>query len=369
MAQDTPDIIPHSTWTRKRIVFLGCVVLAWLCCAVWYLLPPSPAVVERFYSLGLYRAEVYMITPLTQWTPFSINLALMMLSVLGFIGLWIGRWIYLRRVKRRSHWIGLFWGPKWFFLLLPFNFIAFLALWGAGYERVPVDTRLHLDTATITDTESGQLRGMLLDIIKRDIPPPESRDVSRAVAATAQAMEEVVAEWDGRPVTVPRRVKAFPKGFLLFNGTSGMCSPLTLEAQVDGALPDATFVSVAAHELGHVAGFCREDEATLIGLVSGLRANDPLARYACALSAYVALLPAKGTKEAFNALPEMARNDLKKAQEISRRYRNPLVTKLSWKVYNKYLQSQGIKEGVKNYDRGILLFAGAWRKGLTALPK
>ena len=138
---------------------------------------------------------------------------------------------------------------------------------------------------------------------------------------------------------------------------------------MDGALPDASFVSVAAHELGHIAGYCREDEATLIGYVSGLRASDPLARYACALRAYVDLLPVKGKKEAFEALPEMARNDLKKTQEVARKYRNPLVSKLSWTVYNQYLKTQGVEEGVKNYDRGILLFAGAWRKGLTGLPQ
>ena len=354
---------------RKRtIVFWVVVALLWGFCGWWFLAAPSQETVESLYSRGIYRLAVACFTPVTQLFPFSLALVITIVAILGIPLLWALRWVQLRR-QGNPHWRGLLWGVKWIVAGTPFLVAWFIVVWGAGYQRVPAEKRLHFDTSAIAPEEAARLRGLLLDIIKRDIPPPEQRDVPRAVAAISKAMAEVVFEWDGRAIAMPRTVKATPKGVLLFNRTSGMCSPLTLEAQVDGALPSAAFVSVSAHELGHIAGCCSEDEATLIGFVAGLRAEDPLARYACALDAYMDLVPRDGRKEAMEALPELAREDLKKAHEAHARYRVQWFSKASWKIYNRYLQAQGIKEGVQNYGRGITLFTYAWRKGLTSLPK
>lgn len=356
--------------SRKQVpVFWLMAAGLWIFYAWWFFAAPSREVVERFFSRGMYRDVVACFTPVTQLFPFSLALVLSVAGLLGFPLLWAGMWVYLRRAKGAPHWRGLLWGPKWLAIGVPFLLAWFVVAWGAGYQRLPAEKRMQFDTSAIAPEEAAHLRGLLLDVIKRDMPPPEQRDVHRAVQAISEAMAEVAAEWDGRAITLPRGVKATPKGLLLFNSTSGVCSPFTLEPHVDGALPDASFVSVAAHELGHIAGCCSEDEATLFGFVSGLRAKDPLARYACALDAYMDLVPGKDRKEALEALPGLAREDLKKAQETYARYRVQWFSKASWKVYNKYLQAQGIKEGVQNYSRGITLFTYAWRKGLTALPK
>lgn len=357
---------------RKHIAFWALVALLWVGAAWWFLFPPSQQTVERLFTRGWYRWMVGFLAPITQLAPFSIALMLLIALLIGFPVLWAGTWVYLRRVRGRSHWAGLFWGPKCAVAATPILMLWFVVFWGAGYQRLPVEKRLNLDTAKITAEEAAQLRASLLDVVKRDMPSPEGRDVRRAVAAISKAMGETVAGWDGRAITLPRRVKATPKGFLLFNSTSGMCSPFTLEAQVDGGLPDTAFVFVSAHELGHIAGFCKEDEATMIGYVAGLRADDAYARYACALDAYVDLaaqLPTDEWKAARNLLPEAARDDLKKAAEAHEKYRIRWFSRISWRVYNKYLQAQGIKEGTKNYSRGITLFTYAWRKGLVNLPK
>ncbi|HPO15228.1 MAG TPA: DUF3810 family protein [Candidatus Hydrogenedentes bacterium] len=366
LAESAPSKPAHSVRWRFWVFILFLYAVA----GVWFLFTPAQDMVEKFFTRGWYRVMVGVMTPLTQWAPFSIALMLTIALIAGFPILWIGNWIYLRRWKKRSHWAGLLWGPKWAIAAAPVLIVWFVVFWGAGYQRVPVEKRLDLPTQEIQDTEAAQLRALLLAVIKRDLPPPEARDVNRTVAAIASTMKEVVAAWDGRAITMPSRVKATPKGFLLFNGTSGMCSPYTLEAQVDGGLPDAAFVHVAAHELGHIAGFCKEDEATLIGFVAGLRAGDPFARYACALDAYMDLarqLKKDEYKTAIEALPETAREDLKKANDAYKKYRITWFSQISWRVYDKYLQSQGIKEGRKNYSRGITLFTYVWRKGLVTL--
>ncbi len=147
-----------------------------------------------------------------------------------------------------------------------------------------------------------------------------------------------------------------------------MCVPFTVEPLVDGALPDTASVYSAAHELGHVAGFCPEDEASFAGYISGLWAEDAFARYACALSAYVDLitnLPEEEFKKALEVLPEAAKADLKKTEQAYRKYRLAWLSNVSWRAYDKYLQVQGIREGVRNYSHGITLLGYAWRGGLV----
>lgn len=354
--------------SRRGQVYWIVVAAAWGLCALWKYLPLSQAWIEENYSRGLYRVNVAVMTPLTAWLPSSIALGIVILILLGLPALWIGAWVYLRRTRGLSHWRGVWIGVRGLLLVVPVILLWFLVLWGAGYQRLPAEARLALDTHDIADDEAAVIRAKMLEIIDRDLTPPGRRDVGRAVAAIAEAMRGVVVEWDGLPITLPSRVKATPPGLLLSNGTSGMAVPLTLEPHVDGGLPDTAFVQTAAHELGHVAGINVEAEATLIGFVAGLRAQDAYARYAVALDVYTDLarqLPTEAYKAAIELLPQEARDDLKAARDATYRYRIDWYGKLSWRMYDKYLQSQGIKEGRKNYSRGITLFTFAWRKGLV----
>lgn len=356
-----------SRWSKFWMV-LGLV--CWAGLALWFVFPPPRAFVEGFYTRFMYRVIVAAVAPLTNSTTHSVALALMITLAAGFPLLWAVNWLYLRFVKGRSHWRGFFWGFQWAFFLTPIIAMWFLVFWAAGYQRLAPEERLKLDTSEITDEESALLRAQLLDIIRTDQPKaPEDRDAERALAAVAAAMKTTIKEWDGHSIWLPGGVKATPKGLLLANGTSGICTPYTLEPHVDGGLPDTAFVSTGAHELGHIAGMCTEAEATLIGFVAGMRAADAYARYAVALDMYVDLvrqLPGDTQKAAMEELPEVAREDLKKAREAAALYRIEWFRKVSWRAYDKYLQAQGIKEGVKNYGRGISLFLFLWRDGRMA---
>ncbi len=368
-AASEPAAVPAGLSWGWRIYWIA-VALAWGLCALWKYLPLSQAWIEENYSRGLYRVNVAVMTPLTAWLPSSIALGIVILILLGLPALWIGSWVYLRRTRGIPHWRGVWIGVRGLLLVVPMILLWFLVLWGAGYQRLPAEERLALDTREIGDEEAEAIRAAMLEIVRRDLTPPGQRDVGKAVAAIAEAMRGVAVEWDGLPITLPSRVKATPPGLLLSNGTSGMAVPLTLEPHVDGGLPDTAFVQTAAHELGHVAGINVEAEATLIGFVAGLRAQDAYARYAVALDVYTDLarqLPTEAYKAAIELLPQEARDDLKAARDATYRYRIDWYGKLSWRMYDKYLQSQGIKEGRKNYSRGITLFTFAWRKGLVHL--
>ena len=366
MSNET-EAVPARRLSRWSLFWMIAGLICWVISVLWYLYAPSQAFIEAYFSRAAYRVVQVLVAPLTNRLPFSLALVLIVALAAGYPLLWAGNWIRMRRTYGRSHWAGLFWGFKWAFFLAPIIQVWFLVFWGLGYQREPAEERLGLNATDITDAESAQLRAQLLQIILRDAPEgPEDRDVARALAAVAQAMRDTVREWDGLGIWVPDAVKATPPGLLLVNGTAGICTPFTLEPHVDGGLPDTAYVSTGAHELGHIAGMCAEAEATLIGFVAGMRAEDPYARYAVALDMYLDLvrqLPREQAKEAMKRLPEVVHQDLKNARDAHARYQIRWFENVSKRAYNSYLQSQGIKEGVKNYAYGISLFIYLWRDG------
>ena len=336
--------------------------LFWAFVAFWFVWPPSNAAVENDFSREWYPWVLGVMTPATQW--FSFPLVLLLLA--AFL-VWCG--IAGCRCWTRASFAKCIWRAlKWLFWLFPLLVTWGTVFWGAGYRRLPAEERLQLDTRPISSREESELRVLLLDTIKRNAATSERRDADIAISAIAVAMQNVVSQWNGRPLDLPWRVKTVPTGLLLRGSTSGVCSPFTLEALVDGGLPDTALVYTAAHELGHLAGFCSEAEASFLGYIAGLQAGDRFARYACALAAYMDLirqLEGPGLKAALDALPMIARQDLQAIDNAYQRYQIEWISRIGWKTYNRYLKAQGIQEGIGNYSRGISLFSYAWRQGIS----
>lgn len=349
----------------------GIGALLWLGCISWYYIPWQPAQIEFWYSRGLYKVISSLIVPVTDRIPFSLILtaqaALLVLALFVLLRFIVALIRKKESPGRKGAWkrilLTVFFAP-----LLPCWFLLF---WGIGYGREPMETRLHLSTEKVREEELEEIGEQLLAMIERDRPRHEDeRNVERAIRSVASAMEGLVLQWEERSITLPRRVKATPPGLLLVNGTAGICSPFTLEAHVDGGLPDTTFVAIAAHELGHIAGVCDEGETNLIGFAAGLHAEDSYARYCVALDLFLDVtrqLPGEKNRALANRLPGEVIKDLIARQEATQRYRIDIFHRWSWRMYNHYLKSQGVKEGVRSYGRGVQLVVKAWRAGLLPL--
>ncbi len=354
---------------RRHIVVTIATVL-WAGILLWLVFPPPPMWVERYYSRSVYRAFSSIVVPLTASFPFSIVLVLLFLLPLTFLCTWVLVWWYRKHRRGVSHKRNLLWGLKYGYLGAAILGLWFLVLWGAGYQRAPMAQRLELPAQTIQPEEAQILEDYLLDVITSTASA--ERRVDSAIDAVATTMVQMIADWDTAPAYIPKRVKATPKGFLLAFATSGICSPFTLEAHVDGGLPDATFVAVAAHELAHIAGICSEAEANCVSYAAGLHADDAFARYSVALYLYKSLIrqrPEAQRKAAWARLPKIAHDDLQAAADARKRYEYPKLSHVGWRLYHRYLQSQGIESGVQDYAYGATLFVQLWRtEKLSFLP-
>lgn len=336
----------------------------------WLLAPPPHAFVEYWYSLRFYPLVSRAIVALQDAAPVPLS-AILLLTAVVAIGIWgIREWRSLGAARRSRWWLG----PRLASVsaqgLVVFLMWA-LVVWGAGYQRMPVEARWLLDDTDLSAEESRQLQEELLAIIHENAGAAESGSRTEAVEAIATSMEQFLRERGDGPVGVPRQVRRTPPGLFLAFSTAGMCVPGAIEPFADGAYDDVSFVQVAAHELAHVAGYNRESEATLVGYLAGLRADNAFSRYAVSLAIYMDLIGRLREKDArtaaWEALPERAREDYKRGRDIASRYRIKVekLQQARHRAYDSYLKSQGIGEGEANYSAGLRLFSGAWRKGLA----
>lgn len=373
MSSQTPFQPSKPKRIRKRSLLPWLIgILFWGIFLLWYQYTPRQETIEFFYSCGLYRANTLVFSLLQQTTTHSFALWAVPSVIILFILLGIANWIYIRKKQNKSHFWGIFWFIKWTLILSGFLLVAYLFLWGAGYQRKPIEAKLNLEIVKPEENEIRQVIDDLLIIIKENNLPREKRNPEQSIQQISKSMQKIVSDWDGIPIYLPPRVRRTPPGLFLFNGTAGMCFPFTLEPHVDGALPPHAFVSTSAHELAHIAGICGEAEASFVGYVSALHADDPFAKYSSALDIYVRLasfLPGEERKKAMEQLPPEAQQDLKEEREIVNKYRVKWFSDISWKAYDKYLKTQGVEEGVRDYGRATNLLLAGIRKGIIQLPQ
>jgi hypothetical protein len=236
----------------------------------------------------------------------------------------------------------------------------FVLIWGANYRRLPIEEILKLSVHAVTAQQIDNLAFDLVTIMHRNANAP--RDYSRAFDSLRAALEKEVEGINGFKPVLPSQVKSPPAGWLLLLETSGVISPLTLEAHVDAALPEPFFLATAAHELAHTAGFAGEADTDLIAAMAGLQASDAYVRYATAITYYARIsndLSDATRKRLVGKLPARVLEDFKLLRNVYAVHQNPIAAQVSRTVYNRYLESQGVSAGIRDYSRITRLLAAA----------
>jgi hypothetical protein len=321
------------------------------------------------------------VIPLTEWTRAPLGVVLLALLAALLLFWLLHAWIRAGR-GGRPRWLRLVDAGARLVSSAAWLLVAFVLCWGAGYRRQAIEARLGLETdgleaddwSRLDDEVAERFLGCIHDALAMDAAPADASGPTAggdareaAIASVRAAIARTVLEWDGAEPRLPARVKRLPAGSLLRFGSSGVTLPWTLEACVDGALPEVAEIAVAAHELAHVAGANGEAEAELLAAAAGLRAESALSRYAVALEALSRTIgeqPAEKRQRIERRLPARAREDLEAYRAVAARYHSPRLSAPQRVLYDAYLRSQGVQAGVRDYSRAARLFAMAHRQGL-----
>ena len=344
------------------------IILGVLAVALRLLL--SPQQLEQWYSRGLYLGVRALFSALTGWMPFAGVYLL-------FAGALVWLVLRLRRLSFGKLKSGKWWLAKGHSLLAFAGAVVFffLVLWGFNYGRLPLEQQIGLEPEPLSfeelksemeraTTEVIQARKSLVgndtNVIQQKYEADELEPMlARQLAVQLQSM--------GIPAFANIHARRlYPKGILLRISTAGVYIPFTGEGHVDPGLHHLQLPFVMVHEMSHGQGFGGEGTCNFLAYLTCRSAADPYLRYIGLLyywryvaADYRAFDP-QGFKELRDNLPEGMKNDLRAIRRAIDRYPD-IFPAMRDAAYTAYLHAQGIHDGLKNYDRVIML-VHAWRK-------
>lgn len=155
---------------------------------------------------------------------------------------------------------------------------------------------------------------------------------------------------------------------------TGIFFPFTFEANVNTDVPEYTIPFTMCHELSHLRGFMREDEANFIGYLACEKSTSSDFRYSGAVMAFTYAsnaLDSADTNAAnavFAQLSDGVRKDIQFNNEYWDQFKGPVASAAD-SVNNSYLKANDQKDGVQSYGRMVDLLLALQRAKESGLTK
>ena len=326
----------------------------------------SPVFIEHFYSRGLFKLYRGIYDHTIALSP--VPLVYILFGLLVFLVVRKFRTLDLKStysIAKELLSLGSFVG----YVL----FVFYLA-WGFNYQRIPIQDQMALDLSPV------DLKILKEELSRETLFLMESRPIVKSVADSISeadlpsnmeeeiryALEAILAEYNYNVNGRVRVRQLAPSGILLRIKTAGVYIPFVGEGHIDKGLHPIQKPFTMAHEMAHGYGFGDEGTCNFLAYLACLKSEVPIIRYSGSMGYWKYLssnLRANNSEEYVRFrqnLPESLKSDLDDIYVNSVKYPD-LFPKARDKMYNSYLKSQGIKEGMQNYDRVILL-VHSWQK-------
>ncbi|WNJ21498.1 DUF3810 domain-containing protein [Pontibacter sp. G13] len=355
-----------------RFVWIGLGFLTWL---LKWVAGSNPGFTEWVYAQGFFQVVRLVWDYTLGWLPFPW----LYLAVPGLIGWWVWRFIRANQtfkklpIKNRiARWLL---GTTTFFAGL---FTLFYFLWGFNYFRMPIEQWLQLKVPIASELKLGKTLSSQISrtsSLEASIPdknqgPLKMSHLPSDLEGHLRVHLEAVLEEMGYPTVGRVRAKrVWPQGALMQMGASGIYIPFVMEGHVDACIPPVSLPFTMAHEMSHGYGFGDEGTCNFLGYLACQHSPDPAIRYSGAMGyyRYLARSYMGANPEVYEALrqglPAGMVADLDAVNAVIRRYPG-WYPWLYAKIYDTYLEKQGISEGSENYDR-ILQLIPAWEHKMT----
>jgi hypothetical protein len=359
-----------SSPRRWLLIFLGAGVLL-----IHLLAGKDSVFIENVYSRGIFVGIRWLWDNTLGRSPIPLIYAL----VAGIV-FWALRTLVLRLSRKgpkdpSSPWAAIGRGLLVFSSWAGTLVFSFYVLWGFNYNRMGIERQLGLDAAPLeaaalraeverTARELAATRALIPGATEAALPPsvlPPELEGDVRIYLSAVLLEA------GYPAPGRVRVRPlWPGGWLMRFSSTGFYFPWACEGYRASNLMPSERPFITAHEMAHGFGITDEGEANLLGFLACESSDVPVLRYS-GLLAYWDYVFAEFARSARDdaarlaaRLPEGIKADIWAEIANWDRYRGPL-RKASRAVYERYLKSQGVKEGLRSYDRFVVLVA-AWRR-------
>lgn len=306
---------------------------------------------ERFYARGWYPVIQPFLTSFSSLLPIAL-----FDLVIAAIAAWAAWRVYRGSLKIAA--VDLAAGGSLVYL-------AFLALWGFNYRRVPIEAQLDYSSARVTDEAVQTLAARGVREINRlyasaHADPAAIASLQAVRVRLAPAFVQAQRDLGFESPATPARPKApLISPFFRWATVDGMVNPFGLEVLINPDILPIERPYVVAHEWGHIAGWARESEAGFVGWLTCLHGDDA-ARYSAWISLYLHLRGDIAAETRARLDAGLAAGPLRDFGGIRERLERgrPAIQKVSWRAYDTFLKANRVREGIKSYDEVVSLVLG-----------
>ena len=336
---------------KKRALWFGLGVLSLI---IAVSTGSDSPIMESVYGRWIYPGVRWLFGHTMHYLPFpGIWMVFGLMTILAYRTI-------VRPLKRGNwHWRGFIGG-----LLSTLCAVIFLfyILWGFNYSRPSIAHRLSMNAPPLDQSQleaeyeraTKQLVAFatahrtVLESNRGNLEPATEAMVSAALSKTLDLLDYPMA---GR---VKGRLLG-PKGILLRFNTAGIYIPFSGEGHVDAGMLPIQIPFTMAHELAHGQGVTDEGECNFLAYLTCKNSNNRWVQFSGLLGywRYVASEYRKGHKQEYRAhyrtLPEIIRILLDDIHQNNKKYPE-IMPRVRNKVYDSYLKSQGVQEGLRSYS-------------------
>lgn len=350
-------------WKQKRLFLLLLTPLSFI---LSFAASQNPNFAER-YATTVYPVLSHLINAVTSLLPFSLAEVLVLLLVPAFVVLIVRFVVRLIRKKGSRAETA---ARSFLNLLCAASVLAFIFTLNCGinYSRYPFAQTSGLKVQDSSKAELTALCGELAQKASglRTRVQTDSRSVMKLSQPTLRdTAEEARNIYDKIGAQYPPLTPGYgaPKAifgsrYLSYTQTTGIFFPFTFEANVNVDIPAYSIPATMCHELSHLRGYMREDEANFIGYLVCENSGNTDFEYSGDMFAFIytynALCDAdsEAAGRIYASLNEGVQRDLTANSAYWKRFEGP-VAQVSTSVNDSYLKANRQDDGVKSYGRMV----------------
>lgn len=345
-------------WSGERLIFI-CGLLLFCTFILLQLAARNISGFGEWYAVTVYPILEGSVGRFFGLFPFSVSEFLLYGIISGFLVYGLSHLIQWKKILNRG------------FLLVAALLFVYTINCGINYYRHPFSQFLSYKTRKYSTQELKTLLGELTNQVNlaqaERIGPDETDIITLSQidvnAESVKAMEKLGAQYPMLGGFYPKPKALFFSEVLSYQQLSGIYSPFTIEANYNGDMTPYNIPHTVCHELSHLKGFMREDEANFIGFLACIGSDNAEFRYSGYLSAWIyagnalAVYDRESYSDFWRLLNEDTKKELLENSAFWERF-DSKAAEVSEALNDTYLKVNSQTDGVKSYGRVVDLLLG-----------
>lgn len=333
---------------------------------------------EKVMAQRVYKVISMAIAAVTGWLPFSLAEVTVVLGPFLLLFLFV-RFVVHMVKRKEERFLRCMLAILNLACIIAVVFFVYVVGCGVNYHRVSVAEHRKI---TVRPSSKEELYALCVELaqhaseLRRELAiyedaegvfclPVSDRELG---TLTKEAYEALAKEMPVLSGYYPA-----PKGICcskVFSAMeiTGVFTCWTMEANVNIDIPDYSLASTMAHELGHLHGFMREEEANFLAYLACMASDSPFLNYSGTMMALIhsgnALNAQDGNlyAELWGYYDAGVVRDLVDNSKYWAQYEDTVISEAADKVNDVYLKANEQEDGVKSYGRVVDLLLAEYRK-------